>query len=210
MTFTPTKILKAPNWPQDINNVPSGGSGMPPINEDNANYIEREAFTYSTTFTFPPNTPWGTMQTQILATDQDGDFWCEQIFVAGRGTRPGNAEFLFLAPTFISLQDVRSGRYLTYNGAQQSASAANFPQSVPTELFRNLIDATTSGYDPRNYLPVNGFRPTGTLIQPFCFTRQGGIGITLQFNMNGTAYPTYTWVIDIAFSGWKEYTHAAS
>lgn len=208
MTFTPIKIVKPPAWPQDVSRVPGGGAGMPPINANNAQYAEREAFTVSGTISIPVSTPQGTAFGLIIPTDQDGDFWCENISASGWLTVAGVVSANII-PSFLSIQDIRTGHYLTYVGPSQSgvANVVNAPNAVPLQLFQSIIRFQDVGFVPGDMPQPNGFRSTATLIQPYCFTRQGGIGLVLTTNFGSVA--TVSCVIDIAFSGWKEYAFAA-
>lgn len=189
-------------WPQDTLQIPGldggGGRFMPPVEIGNVQVARQEAFTMSTSFTWPINTPANTQYTQIIPTDQDGDFWCDQIYMVAWLNNPGGVyQSVRPAPSTIAISDLRTGKQLTYPGA------------VPTNFFTTLLlFSDDAGFDPGGSPLPDGFRSTSTLPQPFCFTRQGGI--SLQLNMiaaNGAGQPQ---TIDIAFGGWKEYTYAST
>lgn len=188
--------LKPNKWPQDSLQIPGGGA-MPPVDLANAKFAQRESFTYSTTITLPDPTTAGQQFTQSLPTDQDGDFWCDQIYLTSWLNNPGFPNDV-PPPSLLQITDIRTGRQLCY------------PEGVSTEFFstvtvfqdKPVIDYSTSP------LP-DGFRSTSTLPQPFCFTRQGGILVTFTSIYALTGFLT-SYTVDIAFGGWKEYAHASA
>lgn len=203
------------NWPQDALNVPDGHSGMPPVNRGNA-LIGSEYVCLSSRQVFNAGTAAFTLRNDILNVGQDGDFWCDSIGVVSWLTDtttiplPDQQRQAFLA-SMLSVRDVRTGRDLFFNRGLSSGGFANrIPQnSVPINLFRKLPQSgTEAGQDyAGNTPPPNGFRVTGNLPQPFCFTRQGGIALALTTLI---AVPAgWTFDVAIGFSGWKEYAHAS-
>lgn len=186
--------LKPYDWPQDLLQIPSGIGLMPPISRSNADVARTEYATFSADFTIPNNAAAGAVFSTIIATDQDGDFWCDQIAVVAWcyiGVATGS---LILPAADLSVIDARTQRSLFY------------PSTVPIDIFRKFNTFTT-GY-AGNWPGPASTRQTGTLIQPFCFTRQGGISVSLTLP-NATTVPTGSYNLTLMFSGWKEYGNAS-
>lgn len=182
-------------WPQDTLQVPGVGTRMPPLDPNNANFTGGEAFTMIGQLLAAPNTayPPGSQIEAILPTDQDGDFWCRQIYLQN--------PYAYTAPlqnVSVDIVDIRTGLFLTY------------PRGMPVQfldnngVFTNAKGALAGGLMPE------GFRSTGILQQPYCFTRQGGIKLVWTINSTIASVATPVPLIFIAFGGWKEYTHAAT
>lgn len=194
--------LKPQTWPQDDNMIPSaGGMWMPPIETANAERARQESFTMSGTFQHPNTITVGQQFNLYLPTDQDGDFWCDQIYMVGwgAGLTPSPPQSAYPLAGTIDIVDARTGLALTYPQA-----------SCPTTFFSTFIlFAFDAGFDVSGSPYPDGFRSTAILPQPFCFTRSGGIQLTLTSveAWTGLAGPNYT---DIAFGGWKEYEFASS
>lgn len=188
--------LHPQRWPQDESRVPSTpGLQMPPVAPANAERSLRESFTLSGSIVVPFGNALGSQHTLYLETEPDGDFWCDQIFMAAWYTsipimhRGG--------PATVAIGDARTGRRLTY------------PDAIPTNF---LMSWQAFPDDPGFFfddvpLPF-GFRSTSTISQPFCFTRAGGIQVTLTM-LCATVGPDNT-TFDIAFGGWKEYANAST
>lgn len=163
-------------WPQDDLRVPDGQGGMPRVNEDNARRIERDFFVFSTIFRNP--VLGASPSVVILPTPADGDFWCEQIRIAyidPGGTFTDNPAMLF------KVRDIRSGNSLTN-------------PSVRTNAFWFDVERLNA--------QGNG---GGGLVQPYCFTRNGGIEITLQNDI----YTAGAIDVFVSLIGWKEYQNAS-
>lgn len=194
--------LNPQDWPQMDNRVPRAmAAGMPAIEVTNAERARQESFTLSTTFTLPLTIVRGQVLTQIIQTDQDGDFWCDQIYCVGWGLQlnPGSVSVPAnpVAST-VDIVDLRTARALTFPLA-----------STPTQLFTNMtIFSDDPGFDPGALPYPAGFRSTSTIAQPFCFTRAGGIQITLTLAAAWAAVAGPN-LVDFAFGGWKEYAHAS-
>lgn len=193
--------LTPQRWPQDDNLVPSaGGLWMPPVEAANADRARQESFTMSGTFTHPANMAVGQQQQLYLATDQDGDFWCDQIYMVGWGPNLAarvqqNGPPL---PGTIDISDARTGLSLCW--------PAN---STPTAFFSTFtLFSDDTGFDVAATPYPDGFRSTGILPQPFCFTRAGGIVLTITSALAWAASAGN--MTDIAFGGWKEYEYASS
>lgn len=191
LKFTP------PEWPQDQLQVPTASvSQMPPTGRANKQLIRQEAtvltMDFPQTVQFPLQTD-GVIRQFVLPTDQDGDFWCDQIFIqlmAGPAS-----QFVVFPSGTLGFADLRTGRSLTFGNTDPPlAFWYNSFVSDP-----NLVIA--SGSQP---LPF-GFRNTGTLPQPFCFTRQGGVIVSLAVQPFAQAFP----IFQIVMSGWKEYSYGA-
>lgn len=187
--------LTPQRWPQDENRVPNTlGAKGPPISTTNRLRSRRESFAMPGAFSVPFGNAAGQVFPLYLPTDQDGDFWCDQIQM--------NAWFTSIAinarppPCLIQITDARTGRSMTY------------PQNIPVNfLYTGGFFSEDAGFDPGSYPFPDGFRSTGTLPQPFCFTRAGGIQLYLTM-LPPTVGPDNL-TIDIVFSGWKEYEAAS-
>lgn len=188
--------LTPQQWPQDSNAIPSTpGMPMPPISAANAQRAKRESFLMVGVFNVAFGNVAGQQYGLTLPTDQDGDFWCDQIFVCGwRSTVP---TMIRPPPALISIADMRTALPLTW--------PLNVPLNFFTTLLRFSDDPT---FDPSVTPYPDGFRSTSTLPQPFCFTRAGGIVMNLTILPALIAGEAIT--IDIAFGGWKEYENAAT
>lgn len=183
-------------WPQDTLRVPQGNARfMPPVYKGNADVDRQEAFTMFGTFNFGTvPTAAGQVFNLTIPTDQDGDFWCDQIYMVGWNTLSrlgfnpwgGNME----------IADMRTGHQF------------NYPSGIAGEFFKTFVlFSDDAGFDPASSPFPDGFRSTATLPTPMCFTRQGGIVLRyitpVVLNIN---VPT---ILDIAFGGWKEYAYAS-
>lgn len=189
-------VLRPATWPQNTLEIPKAGAAyMPPVQAENRQFARREAFTLSGSINIADPTGAGAALALFLQTPQDGDFWCDQIYCtmfSGVPVTNGPPP-----PSLLQISDVRTGRQLCY------------PEGVSVEFLANdfayqdkpVIDYSTSP------LP-DGFRSTSTLPQPFCFTRQGGIQLTMTFLTTTAGLGAL--VADFAFSGWKEYAHASA
>jgi hypothetical protein len=191
--------IKPATWPQDGLRVPGGAGArfMPPLEAANVEVAKRESFTMSGTFALPTGIiAAGQVFNLFIQTDQDGDFWCDQIYMVA--WLPGSSALGFnpFAGT-MQITDVRTGRQLGY------------PDGLAVEFLKTFIlFPDDAGFDPASSPLPDGFRSTATLPQPVCFTRQGGIQLayTLPASLNFTGV---TPRVDIAFGGWKEYAHAS-
>lgn len=190
--------LTPQTWPQLRSHAPTAmAEGMPAIETANAQRSKQESFTISGTFTVAQPSAAGATLNLYLPTDQDGDFWCDQIYMAGWVIGAGGfAPQTRPPPSTISIGDARTRRRLTYPGA------------IPTNFLTTLIlFSDDAGFDAGSSPYPDGFRSTSTLAQPFCFTRAGGIELSL------TVIPSIpgasTTLVDIAFGGWKEYEFAS-
>lgn len=203
------------DWPQDALEIPDGFGGMPPIEAGNRVVTGSEYFCLSGQFLFPATTPAFSIRQAIMATPQDGDFWCDQICAVSWATDTAAGVLrdrqAFLA-SVVTIKDQRTGRSLIYNPSFNTFNNQGtlFPaNSVPVNLFRKLPQSGTENgadYDGTTP-PPSGFRTTGTLIQPYCFTRQGGIEVSVTSLYAASA--TLSYDLTIAFSGWKEYANAS-
>lgn len=202
-------------WPQDALVVPNGFGSMPPVEAGNRGGIGSEYFCLSTRFQIAANSPAHTVRRDTIATPQDGDFWCDQICAVSWLALPGGGVVRntqgFVA-SMVTMKDIRTARHLVYSPSFNTFSNQGqlFPaNSIPLNLLRKLPQSGTedgADYDGTTP-PPSGFRTTATLIQPYCFTRQGGIEVSLTTLY---AMPAGTSAdITIAFSGWKEYANAS-
>lgn len=161
---------------------------MPPIEYNNATRTEAEFFSLYGELFFPQFSDVGFTVSAIIPTPQDGDFWADQVSViTTNSVQPGVEGTTLFSTTEIS--DIRTGKALTYPGVQ-------------TALFSKFVKGPTAS----SPLPSPSFfRATGTLMQPYCFTRQGGIKITVVL----TAQVGQDTRLSINFAGWKEYANAS-
>lgn len=189
------EIAKPYNWPQDALEVPGGGGNMPPISRGNREVARSEFTAYSANFAVPDNQAAGAVQSAFIPTDQDGDFWCNQIAAVCFVLLGGAPNLLAMVVANMDVRDARTQQQLFY------------PDTVPINMFRKFSYLTPFNYNGREPNP-SGFRQTGTLMQPFCFTRQGGIQVNLSFP-NATAPATGSYQLTVMFSGWKEYANAS-
>jgi hypothetical protein len=188
--------LTPQRWPQDENHVPTtAGLPMPPISAANAERARRESFTMSGSFAIPGASVTGQVFTLYLPTDQDGDFWCDQIAVTS-----WNSLFAFntrAPPSTVFIGDARTGRALTY------------PREISINFLTTLqLYSEEAGFDPASSPFPDGFRSTTTLPQPFCFTRAGGI--QLRLTLLAPPFNAGNATVDFAFGGWKEYEAASA
>lgn len=183
-------------WPQDSNAIPSTpGMPMPPVSAANAQRSKRESFAMVGGWTIAFGNVAGAQFGLTLPTDQDGDFWCDQISMAAWFT--SIATMVRPPPSLLSIADMRTALPLTY------------PTNVPTNFFTTLLRFSDDpGFDPSGSPFPDGFRSTTTLPQPFCFTRAGGI--VMNLTMLPALIGPDTTQIDIAFGGWKEYENAST
>lgn len=188
--------LTPQTWPQDENAIPSTpGMPMPPISAANAQRSKRESFTMVGGWQIPFGNAAGQQFGLTLPTDQDGDFWCDQIYMCAWFT--SLPAMVRPPPSTISIADMRTGLALTY------------PAAIPTNFLTTLLRFSDDpGFDVASSPFPDGFRSTTTLAQPYCFTRAGGIILNLTL-FPATVGPDNL-TVDIAFGGWKEYENAAS
>lgn len=206
-------------WPQDDLDVARVGP-MPPVDLINRAVVGREYATYSALFSFPLAAAFGTTIVQIIATDQAADFWVDQVAsITWQFDTQNNRFFENNLDGAVRVRDLRTGIDLGYTGAQQPSnwdgSAIGLtwlPNAIPLHLFRKFPNAGIEGqllWQGTNPIP-SGWRDTGTLIQPFCITRQGGLEVTVQSLALGTTGPVnYSRQVTLTFSGWKEYANAS-
>lgn len=210
--------LNPAKWPQDDLVVPRGLGSMPPIEFGNKAVVGAEFFSISADFTFLNGLAAITTQLQVLPTPQDGDFWCDQISTISWATFAGQTvrQVVSYMDGMVTIKDVRTGKPLIYSPLFNTPTNQGFlipKNSLPITFFRKFPPSGVDGdltYAGNNPLPT-GFRDTGTMIQPFCFTRQGGIEVTMTNNNStpgGTGSPL-DFVVTICFGGWKEYANAS-
>ena len=193
--------LKPNTWPQDNNKVPSRWSvGMPTISPENKTRSRQESFAYPSSFTLPTTIVVGQQITNTVPVDKDGDFWVDQIFMCGWGLQlgPRLQQVAYPLPGTVDIIDAVTGHSLTWPA-----------QSLPTAFLANIeLFSDDTGFDVSGSPYPTGWRSTGILAEPYCFTRGGAIQITLSSlaAWTGVAGPNLT---DICLSGWKEYEYGA-
>lgn len=164
-------------WSQDTLPPPEGYGGMGEVDFYNAQIVRREFFVVPLKFTA---ISWGQSQTMIWPSDQDGDFWIDDIalFI----DQKGGANLGTGAPWGrVIIKDLRSG----YNWFGASGTRMN--------IFSNVVISPTSRRDP--------------LIEPYCITRDGGfsVTVTLDPSLNAASPVDLYW----SFGGWKEYKNVS-
>lgn len=184
-----------PEWPQDTLAIPAGHGNMPATNPGNREVSRRESFTYSGQIAIPVSTPANTPFRLTIPTDQDADFWCNQIYFQGQRVDAGVASNSMPVGR-IHIGDARTGEYLTWPAPGVSLS-----------FFVGGSPAEELGFDVNLRTFPSGFRSTGTLIQPFCFTRTGAILIEYLQRTATSAVQSHD--LSIVFGGWKEYVYAS-
>lgn len=179
------------NWPQDELQIPSGMGGLPQVEAGNTLVIRREGKTFTGGMDFAAGATPRAVETIIIPTDQDGDFWCSNIYLAAFYTRNDGVVSPYSPYGRVRIYDNRTGNPLIYGAG------------VPMGFLIVNVDSLATVEPP----PPAGLRSTSTLIQPFCFTRNGGIKLEIE----GLVMPAVNWALSfqIAFGGWQEYTHAS-
>lgn len=192
LPFIPRNLnlrIKPTPLPQERLDVPSFNNqdlvaGTERIDPFNKVVVGQEFYVYSTVFNNFAWTATGATSTIVIPTDPDGDFWCSNI-VSKTMTPTGGV----VSPPwiYVSIKDTRTG-YQLFNPSVQLGVLNKQNFFGAQALFSNALSQTS-------------------VIQPYCFTRDGGISVTLtalaksqaSFNMN----------VYFAFHGWKEYANAA-
>lgn len=175
------------DWPQDELEIPPGLGVMTQVEGNNSRVVRREGRTFSQSFDYPAGSvPFNA--TKVIPTDQDGDFWCQNIYMAAFENSLGVLQQRPLLPYWSFLiRDVRTGNPLSVGGG------------IPASFL-------SVNQDFAGVPPPGGTRLTSTLAQPFCFTRNGGIEITI---IDPVGYPAFDTWCQLAFGGWTEYAHAS-
>lgn len=177
--------LKPYEWPQDKVKIPNGQGLMPRIETMNGNVTKKEGAWYTGEFTVPAFTNFRT--DFVIPIEPDGDFWCNNILSFSM------VDDGIVQPAFkINIIDIRTGFDLTYPWARLA-----FFKTQP-----NVMGA--AGEAP---YPVGGgaFRSTSSMLQPYCFTRNGGIRVVIDSD-GQVPEEIYN---QISFIGWKEYQFAS-
>lgn len=211
--------LTPEKWPQDTLDVPRGLGSMPPIEYGNKAVVGAEFFATSADFTLLHTLGAVTTQTVIIPTPQDGDFWVDQISAISWATFAGQTirNVISYPDAMVTIKDIRTNESLINSPLFNTPTNQGFlipKNSLPLLFFRKFPPSGVEGdltYAGNVPLPT-GFRDTGTMIEPFCFTRQGGIEVTLTNNNStpgGGASPV-DFVVTICFAGWKEYANASA
>lgn len=204
-------------WPQDDLTVPQLGP-MPPTDSINRLITGREFTTYSGRFQLAANIAALLTPTPLfIPIDQSADFWCDHITAVSYASTAAAQQVVEMPVVMVRIQDARTGADLGFEQTYPSPSANPALTTVP--LTPNLIPLAIFGCMPNSGIEAqlaytgaaplpDGFRTVGTLPQPFLFTRQGGIQVTLV-NMFSTVAQNTTQDITLLFSGWKEYENAS-
>lgn len=172
-----TRRLPAVEWPQDIFIPPQGLGMLPEVSPVNKALVRREFFGYAFKF---PNLGQGETQYQVIATNKDGDFWCDGLYVLPVDT--GTNTFT----NRLSRLSIRDN--------------TNSFQLFSPYLY---IMAMT---DPAGQTPQAG--RVQQFLQPYCFVRGAPIEVTASTpaQAGGRVGQDIYGVL----LGWKEYENAAS
>jgi hypothetical protein len=182
--------LKPYDWPQDKSKVPNGQGLMPRVDERNSFVSKREGCFYTQGDTFAGAT--AIRREYIIPTEPDGDFWCNGI--SAIAVNQVSLDFDQVPGWKVQIEDLRTGWNLTFPFVRFGFFQA-FPASGVADANRPIPG---SGSSP--------FKATSTLIQPFCFTRNGGIKLSID-TTGVELVDAQAW--QICFSGWKEYQYAS-
>lgn len=185
--FVPKDLMaqiKPWNWPQNKLVIPPGVGSMPQVTAENM-HVEREGFVYSTYFL---NVGFGQTVSTVIPTTPDGDFWCSSILIqnfvsfGGPQARPDLR---------VKVQDLRTGRQM-------------FKPYIPASALQTRPDGEL-GLSASTFSPYGGY---STFVQPFPFTRNGGIKLEIENAALANIGPN-TPNIFVGFIGWKEYQYAS-
>lgn len=175
MQFIPRYVpIKPQVWPQDDLQPPSGYGRMPNPSPENAEIVRNEPFVYGGFLSVPAASTYSL----VIPIQADADFWCNQIIALC--TVDGNSGGATSGTCQIT--DIRSGYQFFYpNGQIGIFLSVSYGSGGST--FQRL---------------------QGTLIQPYCFTRNGGVRVDIN-NPN----PANVLGFHLAFCGWKEYEYVS-
>jgi hypothetical protein len=200
---------------------------MPAVDLINRSVVGREYATYSTRFTWQGSTfdsQFGVSHNAIINTDQAADFWVDQIgaiiwMALKLNTDPSFRQFSIFGPVMaVQVSDIRTGRSLSTSrvlptNPDGSPLVLPWPQdAIPIAVMHKTaaLESTPNVVD--NIPQPSQFRDTGTLPQPFCVTRSGGLAVTVTNFQNlsvNTGQILRILDVTLMFSGWKEYANAS-
>jgi hypothetical protein len=181
--------LKPYEWPQDKVKIPNGQGLMPRVDERNAFVTKREAAFFTAEDTYAGAT--AIKREYILETPPDGDFWCNGIRSISINTVTG--VYTNVPAWKVNIFDIRTGDDLTF----------------PFVRFGFFKTVNLAGIADANKPLPQGSGPlksTSTLIQPYCFTRNGGIRVVVD-TTDAQLAQQQNW--QLCFIGWKEYQYAS-
>ena len=127
------------DWPQDQLRPPGvAARHMPPTSRANRDFVRREAAVFTLPITafnsLGTEKPGGQVQATI-PTDQDGDFWCESIWISAYRI---NATTFYGGPVgTLAFTDIRTGQTLTFGKG-----------GTPLDFFALGINSTSGGAPP--------------------------------------------------------------
>lgn len=191
MEYQPNNLRIVPlipyEWPQDKLEQPWGRGEMPRINAFNAAVTKREGFSIPVRF---DGVTWGTTQTVIVPTEQSADFWCTDIITINPFNNATGLPTGAHNNPYLTIKDLRTDIRLC------DAPVAWQYFSQPNVVAAGLVPVGNSA-------AVQVRNP----FEPFCFTRDGGISVTLMSQAAAAAAVNYSFLM--VFVGWKEYANAA-
>jgi hypothetical protein len=182
--------MKPYDWPQDKVKIPNGQGLMPRLDERNAFVTKREGMFFTAEDTYAGAT--AIKREYLIETPPDGDFWCNGIRAIAEDTTAGNT-YTSVPGWKINIIDVRTGWDITFPYAR-----FGFFKTVNRNGIADANKVMPQGSGP--------FKSTSTLIQPFCFTRNGAIRLIVD-TTDAQLPNQQFW--QIAFIGWKEYQYAS-
>lgn len=179
-------------WPQDTLRVPNGFGSLPIVDNLNKNLSKRLFFGMNGMF---PTVTQGSSQIVVLPTQDDGDFWCENLQIAIIDTS-GDTEVTPYG--YIQIEDI-SNNYALF-------PKTNTINGAPLSLFQNLSIGALQVTQTQGAPAGAGAR--SPWIQPYCFLRSCGIRVTVTLTPS-TPPLSPSFNIYVNLSGWKEYAYAA-
>lgn len=163
---------------------------MPRVDERNAYVTKREGAILTVGDTFAGASD--IYREYITEVDPDADFYCNGIIATS--IDGVSLDYTTVPGWKIQIIDIRTGFNLTFPFVRFGFFKA-FPRSGIAGAERPL---PSDGSGP--------FKPTSTIIQPYCFTRNGAIRTIVD--TTGAQLPNaQRW--QISYLGWKEYQYAS-
>lgn len=191
VTTNPQQKLQRGQWPQDTLNPPVL-SNMPPVSSGNL-LVRRESFAMAAKFL---QVGYGIFQT-VIQIPAYGDFWCRSIAgyspVVAAGSLAGLQPF-----AYVQVTDTRTNYKFFEPHIAFPCLVGSGPQFTIPGLPAGLSTQTV----------FNG-HATSDLPQPYCFTRNSSILISINRTNIGGSPGTVLMDFYFSFGGWLEYTNAS-
>lgn len=175
-------------WPQDQLDSPDGYGTVPSVNAINLQTVKREFFAYNKQI---PGLAVGASSQITFTIDPDGDFWLDSIAIRATGGGQATGDEAGIVPGWFQIEDLSQNYNLMVPAAPGAALWPFMPFTADqTGLARGVLAGVRT-----------------SIIEPYCFLRNGGVKITASiaaYAPAGTDYALY-----FSLSGWKEYQNAA-